>query len=157
MQGLFDDIATGNIGKTFKKLFEQMVFQMVATWILGMNGMRSASAGAMGGGAGGILGTLFGIGGGGGIFGSGGSSSDFATSIPLLGLGLSAGQGAGLPGLTLPSGAAGGGAAGALGGFGGLGGLLASPGFTNLALMGGAGLLIKSLTLGGGAKGALTG
>src|SRR6266446_3636578 len=36
MQGLFDDITSGNIGKTFKKMFEQIVFQMVATWILGM-------------------------------------------------------------------------------------------------------------------------
>src|SRR6266404_4803717 len=204
LQSLFDDVTSGNIGKRFKKMFEDMVFQMVATWILGMHQMRSASAGAMGGGGGGILGAIFGLGGGGGIFGgggsapgggtppflgglfgplfgggnasssngslisaaggltalpllSGGSSTDFATSIPLLGLGLSAGQGAGLPGLRLPSGAASGGAAGALGGFGGLGGLLASPGFTNLALMGGAGLLIKSLALGGGAKGALTG
>ncbi len=204
LQSLFDDVTSGNIGKRFKKMFEDMVFQMVATWILGMGQMRSASSTAMSGGAGGILGAIFGLGGGGGIFGggggsapggtppflgglfgplfgggnasssngslisaaggltalpllSGGSSTDFATSIPLLGLGLSAGQGAGLPGLRLPSGAASGGAAGALGGFGGLGGLLASPGFTNLALMGGAGLLIKSLALGGGAKGALTG
>jgi hypothetical protein len=206
MESFFDDITSGNIGQRFKKMFEDIVFQMVATWILGMNGMRGASSIAMGAGPTSILSTLFGLGGsGGGIFGggggsasggtppflggllgplfggggtagasnssliseagglaalpllSGGASSDFATSLPLLGLGLSAGQGAGLPGLTLPSGALSGGAAGALGGVGGLAGLLTSPGFTNLALLGGGGLLIKSLTMGGGLKGGLTG
>src|SRR6266404_5567809 len=74
LQSLFDDITSGNIGKRFKKMFEDMVFQMVATWILGMNQMKGASAGAMGGGPGGILGAIFGLGGGGGIFGGGGSA-----------------------------------------------------------------------------------
>jgi hypothetical protein len=73
MQSLFDDITSGNIGQRFKKLFEQMVFQMVATWILGMQQMRSASSGAMGGGGGGILGAIFGSLGLGGIFGGGSS------------------------------------------------------------------------------------
>ncbi len=60
--------------------------------------------------------------------------------------------------MRLPSGAASGGAAGALGGFGGaLGSLLTSRAFTGLALTGGAGLLLSSIGMGGGAKGALTG
>src|SRR5579859_7345701 len=75
MQSFFDEITSGNIGQAFKRMFEQIVFQMVATWVLGMQGMRAASAGAMGGGPGGILGALFGIGGGagGGIFGGAGA------------------------------------------------------------------------------------
>ncbi len=204
MQGLFDDMTSGNIGKRFKKMFEDMVFQMVATWVLGMQGMRSASAGAMGRGPGGILGAIFGLGGGGGIFGgggaapggtppflgglfggglsgggganssnaslisaagglaalpllSGGASGDFATGIPLLGLGLSAGQGSGLPGIALPSGAAAGGAAGVAGGAGGyLAQLLTSSSFKQLAVVGGASLLINGLTK-GGVGGALSG
>src|SRR5262249_4375864 len=36
LESLFDDITSGNIGQRFKKMFEDLVFRMVATWILGM-------------------------------------------------------------------------------------------------------------------------
>ncbi len=137
METLFNDITSGNIGKAFLDMFKKMVFQMVATWILGMRGMRSAAAGAMGGGSGSVLDTLFrsfginfggsggagaGAMGGGGLMGldnlplfSGGAGADFASGS-MLGLGISAGQGAGVPGVVLPSGS---GPASALGGIGG--------------------------------------
>jgi hypothetical protein len=128
MESFFDDLTSGNIGKRFKKMFEDLVFQMVATWILGMQSMRSAAATGFGGGPTGILGAILGIGGGGfgggagggqgGISGLPGVITNFAggglgpafsgdlgalpLSIP--GLGISAGQGAGLGGVVLPSG-----------------------------------------------------
>lgn len=176
MEGLFDDITSGNIGKRFKKMFEDVVFQMVATWVLGIRGMRAASAGAMGGGLGGLLASLFGFGGGGsggsssgvgpggtppfigGVAGgtvggqlldpfSGGAANDFATSIPLLGLGLSAGQGSGTPGGVLPGGASAGGAASSAAG---LAGVLTSV-FPNGLKIGGAtlsGSALATLSLG---------
>ncbi len=72
MQSLFDAITTGNIGQYFLKKFEAMVFQMVATWIVGMQKMQSSSQSAMGSG-GGILGAIFGALGLGGL--SGGASA----------------------------------------------------------------------------------
>ncbi|HLZ93376.1 MAG TPA: hypothetical protein VKQ28_16850 [Candidatus Acidoferrum sp.] len=165
MQSFFDEITSGNIGQAFKRMFEQIVFQMVATWVLGMQGMRAASAGAMGGGPGGILGALFGGGAGGGIFGGagapggtpsilgGGSASssvlggldnlplfsgqgEAGGAFSLLGLGLSAGQGTALAGMVMPSGSGPQGG-GLLGmlGGGGLGSLF------GLAAMGGGALL----------------
>jgi hypothetical protein len=140
METLFDNITSGNIGKYFLAQFKHMVFEMLATWILGMQGMRNASQQQMGSG-GGILGSIFGgiFGGGGGFGGAGsgggqggigslpgvitnfaGGNGDFGgeTSGPafpgLAGIALSAGGGAG-PGTTLPSGAGPGGAAGAAG------------------------------------------
>jgi hypothetical protein len=83
LESLFDDITSGNIGKRFKKMFEDMVFQMVATWILGVGRMRSASASAQGGGSGGILGALFGLGGGSGS--GGGTNRRLAALPPFLG------------------------------------------------------------------------
>jgi hypothetical protein len=162
METLFNDITSGNIGKAFLAMFRRMVFEMVATWILGMQGMRAASGQAMGGGAGGILGTIFGGGGSsgsgggilGGIFGGSGGSQAGISGIPgvitnfgpeggaggwitglptelsagamampaLVGIGLSAGGGAGAIGTTLPTG---GGVAGtAAAGAAGLGGIL---------------------------------
>src|SRR5260221_6150262 len=170
LQSLFDDITSGNIGKRFKKMFEDMVFQMVATWMLGMGQMRSASSTAMGGGGGGILGTLFGLGGGGlgggsapggtppfvapgimNLFGggsssgglailplnSGGSGADVASGS-ILGLGISAGQVAAIPGVVLPSGAAKGGATGVTGGLGGALGPMLEKLFPNGISIGGA-------------------
>jgi hypothetical protein len=173
MQSLFDDITSGNIGKAFKKMFEQVVFQMVATWVLGLKGMRSASAGAMGGGSGGILGALFGLGGGGGggqggissipgvitNFGGGGTlggldnlpvfsgGAEAAGAFGLLGLGLSAGQGSGVAGAVLPAGAASAGAAGAVSNAAGLAGVL-----TNIFPHG---LSIGGMTLSGSALATL--
>jgi hypothetical protein len=69
METLYNDITSGNIGKAFLAMFRKMVFEMVATWILGMQGMRAASGQAMGGGGGGILGAIFGGGGSGGAQG----------------------------------------------------------------------------------------
>src|SRR6266850_1029413 len=128
MEGLFDDITSGNIGKRFLQEFKHMVFQMLATWILGMNQMRSASQQQMGSG-GGILGTIFGSLGLGGIFGSGSASGGpggtpqwnpgagysvgpgGAAGYASLPLGGSAGGGFGGAGSTLPSGAGKGGLA----------------------------------------------
>lgn len=200
MQSLFDAITTGNIGQYFLKKFEQMVFQMVAEWIVGMQKMQSASQGAFGGG-GGILSSIFGALGLGGLSGGGGGGQGGIGNIPgvitnfggggdfggetgaafggsgetgsessggLLGsLGLSAGVGAGAPGMTLPAGAVGGMAAGATGG-GLIAGLLGQFGkmdagsqlatMAGLALVGGTwgkgGWLAG---LGGAAGGALTG
>jgi gas vesicle protein len=169
LESLFDDVTSGNIGKRFLDMFKHMVFQMIATWILGMSSMRKASAGAFGGG-GGILGAIFGggglFGGGGGPggtppfvgeagglggFGGGGNAFDpFSApgnangAFGLLGLGLSAGQGAGTPGGVLPSGAS----AAGRGGFS-LAGLLTSGGFKQLALTGGLALLTSSFGKGG--------
>jgi gas vesicle protein len=77
MESLFDDIVSGNIGKTFLKQFEHLVFQMVATWALGLKSMQSASAQTMGSGSGGLLGTIFG-----GIFGGGSGGSGASASTP---------------------------------------------------------------------------
>ena len=78
METLFDDITSGNIGKAFLTMFKHMVFQMVATWILGMQGMRAASQGVMGGsGQGSILGSIFG-----GIFGGGASGRSGPGNLP---------------------------------------------------------------------------
>jgi gas vesicle protein len=66
METLFDNITSGNIGKYFLTQFKHLVFQMLSTWILGMQGMKAASQQQMGSG-GGILGSIFG-----GIFGGGG-------------------------------------------------------------------------------------
>ncbi|SRR6266851_5295032 len=132
LESMFDEITSGGIGKFFLKQFKHLVFQMVATWILGMQQMRGASQQSMGSG-GGILGAIFGgiFGGGGGggglggIFGGGASGGPGGTPpfvgsfagggddsglgstgglFGSLGLGLSAGGGGGA-GATLPSGA----------------------------------------------------
>jgi hypothetical protein len=139
METLFDNITSGNIGKFFLTQFKHLVFQMLATWILGMQGMKNASQQQMGSG-GGILGAIFGgiFGGGGfgggasggpggtptfggGLLGGGGNgdfggeaggSSGGGLASGLFGsLGLSAGGGAGA-GTTLPSGAGPGGMGG---------------------------------------------
>lgn len=69
LQGLFDDITSGNIGKRFLDNFKKLVFEMIASWALGLRQMRGATAGSFG--SGGLLGALFGIGGIGGFAGSG--------------------------------------------------------------------------------------
>jgi hypothetical protein len=147
MEGLYDDITSGNIKKRFLDMFKHMVFQMVATWILGMQQMRSASQQTMNGG-GGILGAIFGslglggiFGGGGGVFGGGSGggigpggtppfiqnlfgddgaapTGDGGGGLSLAGIGLSAGLGVGGPGTTLPAGSG-------PGGIPGMGGPLA--------------------------------
>ena len=68
----FDDFR--NIGDFFSRLWKRIVAQMVAQWILGLDTMRGASAGGLGGGGifGGILGRIFGGGGGVGAQGGGG-------------------------------------------------------------------------------------
>ena len=198
MEGLYNDITSGNIKKRFMDMFKKMIFEMVAAWIIGMQGMRNASQQQMGSG-GGILGAIFGSMGLGGIFGGGGQAGpgvsstgpggtppfigDFTgngsgglvpwgnegTATPLAGVGLSAGQGAGGLGTTLPSGA---GPGGGIGGMGGpLGDLLgkvfshgAGPISGSMLGMAGISLLAASWRkggvlggLGGAAGGALTG
>src|SRR5216684_2374436 len=143
METLFDNITSGNIGKFFLTQLKHMIFQMVAAWVLGLQQMKSAANQTMNSG-GGILGSIFGSLGIGGIFGggAGGGAQGSISSIPGVitnfndyalpegaspgisaglssVLGLSAGGGAGA-GTTLPSGA---GAPGASTG-GLLGGLL---------------------------------
>jgi gas vesicle protein len=86
LENLFDQVTSGNIGKWFMTQFKHMVFQMVATWILGMNQMRASSQQSMGPG-GGILGAIFGALGLGGIFGGGsggvgGGAQGGISSIP---------------------------------------------------------------------------
>jgi hypothetical protein len=86
LETLFDNVTSGNIGKWFLQQFKHMVFQMVATWVLGMQQMRGASQQQMGSG-GGILGAIFGGifgGGGGGIFGGAASGGPGGTP-PFLG------------------------------------------------------------------------
>jgi hypothetical protein len=158
METLFDDITSGNIGQAFLKMFKQLVFQMLATWILGMQGMHAAASQTMTGSGGGplsgILGAL-GIGG-----SSGGGSQENISGLPgvitnltgesssnspmgvLAGTGLSAGGGISL-GSSLPAGA-GGGAGGS-----GISGLLNSGALNGLLLTGGAGLLVNGVQRGG--------
>jgi hypothetical protein len=82
LETLFDNITSGNIGKYFLTQFKHLVFQMVATWILGMQQMRGASQQSMGSG-GGILGSIFGgIFGGGSGGGVGGGSQGGIGSLP---------------------------------------------------------------------------
>jgi len=179
METLYTDITGGNIGKAFLDMFRKMVFQMVATWVLGMQGMRAVAGQAMGGGSGGILGAIFGGGGSGGggggilggIFGGGsqagisgipGVITNFGGDItalptdlsagamamaPLVGVGLSAGMGAGPIGTTLPSGA---GVGTAAAGAAGLGGILTKI-FPNGLSIGGAtisGTMLATLGVG---------
>jgi hypothetical protein len=87
MQSLFDDITSGNIGHTFLKLFEQLVFRMVATWLAGLQAMHAASSGIFGGGSsGGIFGTIFSLLGLGGKSGAGGSGSTVGVDAGGLGI-----------------------------------------------------------------------
>jgi hypothetical protein len=124
LERLFDDITSGNIGKRIRDNFKHLFFQILAQWILTMQGMRTATAGGgpggtppffpggAGGGAGGgifggILGGLLGLGGlggGGGIGGTppfigqaGGLSFIGGSNVPLSGGG-GAGAGTTLPG-----------------------------------------------------------
>ncbi|MBZ5697908.1 MAG: hypothetical protein LAN18_05115 [Acidobacteriia bacterium] len=85
LEGAFDDLVSGNLGKRVKKMFEDMVFQMIATWLLGMNTIKQATQGVFSGigapaaGGGGILGTLGGIL---GIGSPGGSGAGGITTPP---------------------------------------------------------------------------
>jgi len=157
LEGLFDDITSGNIGQTFLRMFKKLIFQMVAAWILGMRQMQGASQGAMGGG-GGILGGLFGmlgLGGLGGLFGGGGGNSApmaSAGDLQSMGMlsslggfsgvgGLSGGQSGGGFSAGLPMSAGGGAGAAGLLPAGGLLSAAAGKG-SLLANMGGVGGLI---------------
>ncbi|MGC1486149.1 MAG: hypothetical protein WA789_20350, partial [Candidatus Acidiferrum sp.] len=122
LETFFDDVTSGNIGQFFKKKFEDLVSQMVATWILGMRGMQGATQQTFG--TGGLLGLLFpGIFGGGGGGGSapsaslgdlgslgllsslgGFSASDAGGDIGSLPTGLSSGLVSLIPGLGLSAG-----------------------------------------------------
>jgi gas vesicle protein len=184
LEGLYNEITTGGIGQFFLQRFKHMLFEMVASWIVGMRQMRAASQQQMGSG-GGILGAIFGSLGLGGIFGGGGGGGGGGQSgvsgIPgvitnLFGgrgsgegalagggessssspMGISAGGGFTAGGI-LPAGA---GPAGSL--FGG--GLPGIAGGGGLAGMAGLGLLAMSFrrggvlgALGGAAGGALMG
>jgi hypothetical protein len=107
LENLFDNITSGNIGKFFLQQFKHLVFQMVASWILGMQQMKGASQQTMSG-SGGILGAIFGSLGLGGIFGGGGGGQAGIGSLPGV--------------ITNFGGGGGGGTGGASGGFMGLGG-----------------------------------
>jgi len=132
METLFDNITSGNIGKFFLTQLKHMIFQMVAAWILGLQQMKSAANQTMNG-SGGILGSIFGSLGLGGIFGGGGGS------------GGGGGQGgiSGLPGVITNFGG---------GNFvsGDTGGALGGGGSSGLDLFGAVGL---SSGLGGGTPG----
>lgn len=81
LEDAFDDLTSGRLGDRVKKLFKDIVFQMIATWVVGMGAIKQATAGTMtGAGAGvgsggGILGSL------GGIFGIGSSGGSGAGGI----------------------------------------------------------------------------
>lgn len=169
LNSFFDELTTGNIGRTFLRQFEKMVSQMVATWMMGIQGMQQSvtrsgglfgtlldflglGTGGAGGGAmaaGGALDStvLSGALGGGAFNFSGSSSGGFTgPEAAMLGLSLSAGGGGFAPS-SLPAGAAslGPGLAGFGGGFlGGLGKLF-SP-FNPTALMLGGGLGFMGLS-----------
>src|SRR5690242_368516 len=141
LQGLFDDITSGNIGKRFLDNFKKLVFQMIASWALGLRQMQTQTAGTFSGG--GLLGTLLGIGGIGGFGGSGAQQ---------VGPGGTAGILSGLFG-----GGSGGGILGAL--FGGGSSASASTGLANLptalssSQLGNLGLTALPLSAGGGIGG----
>ena len=134
LEHAWDAFRSGKLWDEILANFKHMVFQMIATWIVGQRSMQAATAGqaATGGGfsIGGILSKLFGIGGsrGGGFslpsgtasgmalpggvnttFPSGGGGFQFGQFTPgvagLAGLPFSAGGGAGFGGI-LPAGAA---------------------------------------------------
>lgn len=117
----FTDITSGNLGKSFLKQFEKMVSQMVATWVMGMRGMSTSTAGAQGG----------------GIFNF--ANQFTGPEADMLGVPLSGGGGGGDLSLsTLPAGGSTvGGIAQQAGGFGGLAGLFKGAGMMNLLSMGG--------------------
>jgi gas vesicle protein len=77
LEGLFDDITSGNIGRTFLNNFKHLVFEMIAAWLLGLRQMQSSTAGLFSGGGllGGLLGGILGINLGGGGFGASGAQS----------------------------------------------------------------------------------
>lgn len=145
LEGLFDDITSGNIGRRFLNQFKKLVFEMIASWLLGLRQMQGASSGAFGGG--GLLSSIFG-----GLLG-----------IKVPGIG---------PGGTAPfSPAGGGGIGGIFGGLLGLGGLFgsssaaatgsASAGLAGLPIgltgsqLGNLGLTALPLSAGGGLGGSV--
>jgi hypothetical protein len=154
LEAVFEGMTKGPL-EFFKRMFKRMVFEMVASWMLGMQQISAAQP-ALGGGAGGraggggllgALGAIFGGGGGFGIrVGPGGTAPTFPAGITASGgsflgaaaLPLSAGGGAGSAGpagLGLPAGAGVGAAAGTLG----LRALLANPAFIAMGGFLGAG------------------
>jgi hypothetical protein len=162
LEGLYNEITTGGIGQFFLKRFKHMLFEMVAAWILGMNQMRAASQGAMGGGGGGILGAIFGSLGLGGIFGGGGGGSGQGgiSSLPGVITNFGGGSGTGFGGIPSGNGDFGGETSGtssgglaqvlglgpsAGGGFGGLGATLPSGAGPGGALGGPLGLMLGKL------------
>jgi hypothetical protein len=90
---IWDDIASGNIGKTILNLFKKLIAQMIAQWLLGIGVMRNAFAGGQQSGTGilgGLFGSLFGMGSGssggggfnlGGLLGLGGSASSASGGV----------------------------------------------------------------------------
>lgn len=178
LENVFDAITEGRIGQMFLQKFKKLIFQMVASWIMGTRQMQAGTAGG-GGLLGGILGAL-GIGGGGfggagatvggiqlppgvtptfpssGLFGGGGIGAGALSGGinlgSLTGMPLSAGGGGGSLGGILPAGGVAVGA-GMGGGFARLmkgGGLFSLAG---LGLMTGAG----KVGFGSPARGAISG
>lgn len=105
LESLFDDITSGNIGKRFVDQFKKLVFEMIASWALGLRQMRTQTAGSFSGG--GLLGALFS-----GVLGLGGIGGFGASGAQQVGPGGTAGIFSGLLG--------GGGSGGGLFGGGGL-------------------------------------
>jgi hypothetical protein len=162
METLFDDITSGNIGQAFLKMFKALVFQMLATWILGMQGMHAAASQTMTGSGGGMLGSILGSLGMGGISGggSGGGSQSNISNLPgvitnmgggssgesssdnpfglIPGMTISAGAGSGSLGTVLPAGAFG-------SSGGGIMGLLQNGQIQQLMAVGGTALFINGL------------
>jgi hypothetical protein len=131
LNSFFSELTSGNIGQAFLRQFEKLVSQMVATWLMGIQGMGNAvtrgggifgdllgfaSGGGplfggrsfFGSGATAAGGALSGISGGGfdsSIFGSPGGGGFTGPEASMLGLPLSAGTGGGALAGILPAGA----------------------------------------------------
>jgi len=150
MESFFDDITSGNIGQRFKKMFEDIVFQMVATWILGMNSMRSAAATGFGGGPTGILASLFGFGGGGGG-GGGFGITGIGGTAPFSGL--FGGVGGSVPDATLGDLSS----LGLVSGLGGLSDTSSSVPLAGLGLSAGGGIGLGTVLPSGSATGSAIG
>lgn len=65
-ESVFDDMTSGNLGKRILQGFKRMFFQVLASWVSTMRGVRAGGAGGFGGILGGVL---FGGGAPGGVFG----------------------------------------------------------------------------------------
>jgi gas vesicle protein/Rps23 Pro-64 3,4-dihydroxylase Tpa1-like proline 4-hydroxylase len=149
LEGLFDDITSGNIGRRFLNNFKKLVFEMIASWLLGIRQMQTASAFSFGGGGllSGLFGGLLGIG---GFGGSGAQSIGPGGTAPFSGILGGGSSGGGLLGTLFGGGLLGGLFGGSSSAAGGLGSL---PTVLSSSQLGNLGLTALPLSAGGGIGG----